>query len=191
MKTRFEILEEHWMQHHYPDLWEWAEREIKGRAEIMVKTYIGVDPGQNGAMAVITPEQIVVFDFDDSFCLKWLKAISNLDIGDSSRGAKAVIEKATAMPKQGVSSMFKFGTNYGQWIGRLEVLGIPFDFVTPRKWQKEIYDSMPTKNMDKKALSLDRACRLFPEMREFLSRKKDHGRADALLICEYARRTDK
>ena len=90
------------------------------------------------------------------------------------------------MPQQGVVSMFKFGTNYGIWQGRLEALGIPFLFVTPQKWQREVFDSAV--KGDRKAMSLSLARRIFPDMLEHLKRKKDDGRADALLIAEWARR---
>jgi len=156
----------------------------------VLKIYIGIDPGQTGAMAIIS-EAVKVWDFDDFECIKWLKAISDQIIRGLSQDdveAKAVIEKVNAMPKQGVSSTFKFGQNFGQWIGRLEALCIPFDYVTPAKWRKEIFDSMP--KGDTKAMSLDRARRLFPSMVPMLNRKKDHGRAEALLLAEYCRRMD-
>lgn len=144
--------------------------------------YIGIDPGQTGAIAIIDgPHTVWVYDFDDGMALSFLKTIK-VD-------CKAVLEKVSSMPKQGVSSTFKFGTNFGQWIGRLEALGIPFDFVTPQKWKKAMFDSMARE--DAKEMSRNRALRLFPQMAEFLKRKKDHNRAEALLLAEYARRTDK
>jgi len=86
----------------------------------MSDAYIGIDPGQSGAIAVIdgTCEIIHLSDWpgDEVEAAKLIreitKEISHCDI-------KAVIEKATAMPKQGVSSTFKFGTNYGIWKGIL------------------------------------------------------------------------
>lgn len=149
--------------------------------------YIGIDPGKSGAIAFIPDkknfiyDEIKVFDFSDNNGFLFLKEISLLK-------RFAVLEKVNAMPGQGVSSTFKFGTNFGTWIGRLEMAEISFDYITPRKWQKEIYDSMPTKGVDKKELSLDRARRLFPEMVNQIKRKKDHGRSDALLIAEYCKR---
>jgi crossover junction endodeoxyribonuclease RuvC len=148
-----------------------------------MKIYIGIDPGASGAVAFIGIDEINVFDFDEGDALGFLKFIRQ------GHTCKAVIEKVSAMPGQGVSSTFKFGTNFGQWIGRLEALGIPFDFVTPQKWKKAIFDSMP--KGDVKEMSRDRAIRLFPEMALHLKRKKDHNRAEALLLAEYARRTDK
>jgi len=160
-----------------------------------MKIYLGIDPGQTGAMAVI--EDIIqesnaeilstfVIDFEDSNVLQYLQWLKDRGLNCYT---KAVLEKVHSMPKQGVSSTCKFCTNFGIWIGRLEALGIPFDFVTPQKWQKVMFDSM-TKG-DRKAMSLDRDRRLFPKMAEMLKRKKDHNRADALLLAEYVRRMDK
>jgi len=149
--------------------------------------YIGIDPGKGGAIAFLSdmgPFHCMIFDFEDSESLAKLRAASKLRV-------RAVLEKVSAMPGQGVTSMFNFGANFGTWIGRLEALEIPFDFVTPGKWQKEMFDSMPAKGTDKKEMSRDRARRLFPQVADQLGRKKDHGRAEALLMAEYCRRMDK
>jgi crossover junction endodeoxyribonuclease RuvC len=150
--------------------------------------YIGIDPGATGAIAFINPYDnalVKVFDFEDGEALSHLQWVAET----SPSLIKAVLEKVSSMPGQGVSSTFKFGTNFGTWIGRLEALMIPFDFVTPQKWRKVIFDSA-AKSVDLKAMSVSRALRIFPHMAEFLKRKKDHGRAEALLLAEYARITD-
>ena len=155
-----------------------------------VMIWIGIDPGQTGSMAVIS-EQTMVWDFEDGECVRMLGAIADQSISALASDypqVRAVLEKVHSMPKQGVVSSFKFGMNFGIWQGRLEMCGIPYDFATPQKWQKVIFDSM-TKG-DRKAMSLDRARRLFPDLRDRLKRKKDHNRAEALLIAEYCRRTD-
>lgn len=98
---------------------------------------------------------------------------------------KAAVEQVHAMPQQGVTSMFKFGTNFGTWLGVLAAFKIPTVLVTPRKWQKVMLDAGTGQTKDK---SLDMARRLFPAVD--LHRKKDHGKADALLLAEYLRRED-
>jgi hypothetical protein len=150
-----------------------------------MKIYIGIDPGQTGAIAYIRgiPSIAEVFDFENSF-----ECVTSLGLLSLEKEKKAMIEKAHAMPKQGVSSMFKFGTAYGRVIGWLEAQGIPFEFVTPAKWKKEIFDSMP--KTDQKSMSLDLARRLFPALGEKLKRKGDHNRAEALLLAEYCRRIE-
>ncbi|MFP4088016.1 MAG: hypothetical protein ACLFUL_14630, partial [Desulfobacteraceae bacterium] len=95
----------------------------------------------------------------------------------------AALEKVGARPGQGVVSMFTFGQNVGAYMGILAALGIPFTMPTPRQWQKGLIDRKSAP--DPKIRSLITARRLFPDAD--LSRKKDHGRADALLIAWWAR----
>jgi len=150
----------------------------------MLSFYIGIDPGATGAMAILVErgveDVVLIYDYGDP---RIVIQVKNLN----PRYVHAVIEKVGAMPKQGVSSTFKFGVNYGWWQGVLDAYGIPYDFVTPAKWRKVMFDSMP--KGDPKAMSLDRARRLFPKMADQLSRKKDHNRAEALLLSLYAKQT--
>lgn len=105
------------------------------------KVYIGIDPGATGAMAIIYTDGLMnVWDFEQGDCLRWLKRFGQKqELGRME--VKVVLEKVASMPKQGVSSTFKFGTNFGIWIGRLEAYSIPFDFVTSGKWKKKMLDS--------------------------------------------------
>jgi len=88
------------------------------------------------------------------------------------------------MPKQGVASTFKFGTNYGIWRGILAAFEIPFYTVGVHQWQKGVIQ----KAQDKKP-ALAAASRLFPTAELYGPRGggKD-GRADALLIAHWCRR---
>ena len=152
--------------------------------EAMKKIYIGIDPGATGAMAVFYSGDIEgsVFDFEDPKGLEHLRWIKTFELPS----LLAAIEKVHSMPKQGVASSFKFGTNFGIWQGRLQALEIPYIFVTPQKWQKVVFDSM-TKG-DRKAMSLDLARRLY--LWADLRLKKHHGRAEALLIARYLQITE-
>lgn len=90
----------------------------------------------------------------------------------------AVIERVHSMPKQGVSSSFKFGRNYGFLRGCLIASGIAFEEVAPQVWQKVLGClSRGDKNVTKA-----KAQQLFPAI------KVTHAIADALLLAEYARR---
>jgi len=91
----------------------------------------------------------------------------------------AALEKVHAMPKQGVSSTFKFGQSYGFLRACLVAAGIPFVDVTPGVWQKALGClSKGDKNVTKA-----RAQQWFPHI------KITHATADALLICEWLRRS--
>ena len=141
---------------------------------------IGIDPGVSGALAVLREgrdAQVVTWDpeaYKDA-----LRAVSV-----AGECAVACLEKVSAMPKQGVTSMFNFGENFGYIRGLLEANGIPYELVTPKKWQKEF--SVTDKNS-----SVEVCKRLFPgvSLRRTEKCKKDHdGMSDALLMAEYARR---
>ena len=80
--------------------------------------------------------------------------------------------------------MFTFGRNLGAWEGLLAALHISYVMPAPQQWQRGLI--MPSDGADPKARSLAVARRLFPDAD--LSRKKDHGRADALLLAWWARR---
>ena len=143
-----------------------------------MKAWIGIDPGATGACAIIWEDgKVEVHDYDEGYCpFSWEDEVL----------FSAAIEKAMVMPKQGISSSGKFMTNYGRWLGRLQMAGIKVDIVTPQKWKKVMFDSAP--KQDPKEMARLRAIRLFPGLSMLLKRKKDHGRAEALLIAEYCRR---
>lgn len=141
-------------------------------------TYIGIDPGKGGALAVITQDSALVFSFDRKDYVKILQAAAKAD-------AKCCLERVGAMPGQGVTSMFSFGENFGFIQGVLEASGIPYELVTPQRWKKE-FGVTGDKNS---AVSVCQ--RLFPGvslLKTERSRKPDDGMAEALLMAEYARR---
>ena len=144
--------------------------------------YVGIDPGLTGAVAIIDPDtKAGVVDMPDNPQELW-KIIENA----SKYPCRCALEKVSAMPKQGVSSTFSFGVGYGMIQGMLWAAKIPFVFVTPRKWQAVVFDSAIRKRLPKDQ-SLDLARRLWPTLD--LSKKKHHGRADALLIAQWLQRT--
>ncbi len=144
-----------------------------------MKSYIGIDPGQTGAIAVIHPDGYEVYDWPGDEVLA-AEIVGSLCT--RFRIALAAVEQVNAMPKQGVVSQFKFGANFGAWKGILASFRIPFRTVRPQEWQKGIVP----KNDGAEKPSLAVARRMFPAAE--LLRKKDHGRADALLIADWARR---
>lgn len=93
---------------------------------------------------------------------------------------QGVIESVHSMPGQGVSSSFKFGIAFGMAIAIMERINCPWMLVTPQKWKKEMG---LTSDKDE---SLEMARQLWPNAP--LERKKDNGRAEALLMAEWLRR---
>lgn len=139
--------------------------------------YIGIDPGKDGALAMISDvgaASVAVFDPD--IYKSALRAFSGQ--------ARAVLEHVGAMPGQGVTSMFSFGENFGYIKGLLEANKIPYELVRPQKWKKAF-------GISGKNQSVEVCKRLFPgvSLRRTERCKKDHdGMAEALLMAEYARR---
>jgi crossover junction endodeoxyribonuclease RuvC len=97
------------------------------------------------------------------------------------------LEEVHAMPGQGVTSMFSMGKGSGLWEGIITALGMPLVRIPPQRWKKEMLAD--GRGKDKQA-SIVRALELFPEAASHMARKKDEGRAEAILIAEYLRRTN-
>src|SRR5262245_63734246 len=87
--------------------------------------------------------------------------------------------------KQGASSIWLQGHGVGVLEGVIAGLGLPYERVSPQRWRKAL--DVPG-GVDAKESSRHRALQLFPAVGDQLARKKDHGRAEALLIAEWLRR---
>ncbi len=146
--------------------------------------FLGIDPGKTGAYAVIRDDLHVVGVYDYPGTIEELAdAIYRLHFEWAIK--LACLEKVSAAPFQGVSSMFTFGTNFGAWPGVLAAFKIPFFLASPQKWQYGVFDSMK-RGKDMKLISMAHAKRRFPKAE--LTLKKHHGRADALNIALYTRK---
>ena len=93
---------------------------------------------------------------------------------------KVIIEQVSAMPGQGVTSMFNFGQSYGILKGMCSAMQLPMYFVRPAKWKK--YFSLINSEKD---ASRTKAIEIFPYFSSNLSKKKDSNKADAILIASY------
>ena len=102
-----------------------------------------------------------------------VKKIDNKDI-------KVVIEQVSAMPGQGVTSMFNFGQSFGILKGICSSMQLPMYFVRPAKWKK--YFNLINSQKD---ASRTKAIQIFPYFSSQLSKKKDSNKADAILIASF------
>lgn len=91
----------------------------------------------------------------------------------------AVVEAAQPMPRQGVSSSYRYGTAYGILLGVLGALGIPYTTVAPARWKRAV-GLGPHKDAAR-----TRALQRWPAAAAQLTRQRDHGRAEALLLAAY------
>ena len=99
---------------------------------------------------------------------------------------RVVIEHVSAMPGQGVTSMFNFGQSFGILKGICTAMQLPMYFVRPTKWKK--YFNLLNSEKD---ASRTRAIEIFPYFSSQLSRKKDSNKADAILIASFHHETHK
>ena len=86
-------------------------KKIKPKARYLEKKYIAIDPGKSGGVAVLHEDYVGSY-----IC---------------------TVEKVHAFPTDARSSAFKFGTNYGAWIGILESNNVEYELVMPRVWQRD------------------------------------------------------
>lgn len=149
---------------------------------------LGVDPGASGAVAWLdndgTLKAVVDMPHLDGTVSGALLRDLIAQISHDAGGwpVHAAVEKVAAMPRQGVSSTFKFGTAYGTVLGCLGALSIPMTHVSAAKWKRAL-----GLTSDKNA-SRARAVYLWPTFAGEFKRVKDDGRAEAALIAEWWRR---
>ena len=149
--------------------------------------FFGIDPGASGAVACISyvgKVEVIRWEAGLHDVAEWVAARKNSLRGIAGDDAPATentfgyLERVGAMPKQGLSSTFKFGKSYGHCEMLFAACGIPFERVTPVKWQ----NAMRCRTGGDKRISKAKAQELFPDI------KITHKEADAILIAEYCRR---
>ena len=111
-----------------------------------------------------------------------LKKIDKIE----KHNVRVVIEKVSAMPGQGVTSMFNFGQSFGILKGICSAMQLPLYYVRPAKWKK--YFGLINSEKD---ASRTRAIEMFPNFSSQLSKKKDSNKADAILIANFYHETYK
>ena len=102
------------------------------------------------------------------------------------QNVRVIIEQVSAMPGQGVTSMFNFGQSFGILKGICSAMQLPMYFVRPAKWKK--YFSLINSEKD---ASRTKAIEMFPYFSSQLSKKKDSNKADAILIASFYHETYK
>jgi crossover junction endodeoxyribonuclease RuvC len=155
---------------------------------------IGIDPGLSGAIAFIPRqgeswvEDMPVLTLSATGFVKRalnphglsriLRAhVSSLDLDPVN--PVVFIERVNAFPGQGVASMFSLGMSFWGAFSVAATLAYETRLVEPKDWKRHFHLAKD------KDLARGMAQRLFPHID--LSRVKDHGRAEALLIAAYGR----
>ena len=158
---------------------------------------IGIDPGISGSICFFEDGKIIdVIEMPTMTDGKKNKRQVNgaqiyneiLKIINNSKkqSVRIVIEQVSAMPGQGVTSMFNFGQSFGILKGICSAMQLPMYFVRPAKWKK--YFGLINSEKD---ASRTRAIEMFPYFSSQLSKKKDSNKADAILIASFYNETYK
>ena len=158
---------------------------------------IGIDPGISGSICFFEDGKILdVLEMPTmTDGKKNKKQVNGAQIyneisikirGIEKQNLRVIIEQVSAMPGQGVTSMFNFGRSYGILKGICSAMQLPMYFVRPAKWKK--YFSLINSEKD---ASRTKAIEMFPYFSSQLSKKKDSNKADAILIASFYHETYK
>ncbi len=148
---------------------------------------MGIDPGFSGALAALDDDLNLEFVMDMPIIMVGKKReldeskLSTIFSRWRLRPMTIGIEKSQTMPNQGIVSSGRYMASYGFLRGLCVGNGLPYHLIRPQSWKKAM---MPDMGKDKGA-SIQKVTQLYPELR--LTRVKDHGIADAILIARYLR----
>ena len=156
---------------------------------------IGIDPGISGSICFFEDGKITDLVEMPSMAegkknkrqvngAQIYNEISSRIKNHEKRNIKVVIEQVSAMPGQGVTSMFNFGQSFGVLKGICSAMQLPMYFVRPAKWKK-YYGLIKTE----KDASRTKVIEIFPYISSKLSKKKDSNKADAILLANFFNNT--
>ena len=142
---------------------------------------IGIDPGKGGGIAIWNYGIVKALKCPNS--VPEMASIVSSCIGNwQVNNVVAYIERVHAFPTDGRSSGFKFGQNYGQWLGILGALGVDTIFVTPQTWMKYYKNKysieLPKEKQERKRKLKELALK-------YVNKKVTLYNADAILIAVY------
>ena len=158
---------------------------------------IGIDPGISGSICFFKDGKILeVVEMPTMTDGKknkrqvngaqiYNELLDRINLNDR-QNIRVVIEQVSAMPGQGVTSMFNFGQSFGILKGICSAMQLPMFFVRPAKWKK--YFGLINSQKD---ASRTKAIEMFPYYSSHLSKKKDSNKADAILIASFYHETYK
>jgi len=152
---------------------------------------IGIDPGISGSICFFEDGKIIeVIEMPtmsegkkNKRQVNGAQIFNEIDMRinkDDKNNIRVVIEQVSAMPGQGVTSMFNFGQSFGILKGVCSAMRLPMFFVRPAKWKKHF----GLINSEKDA-SRTKAIEMFPYFSKYLSKKKDANKADAILLANF------
>jgi len=126
-------------QHNPSDI-----KKIKATTASSEKQYLAIDPGKSGGIAILSEDKVEAYKCPPTF-KEMAELIKKINInqfnvfGEIMPTYVCILERVHAFPTDGRSSAFKFGTNYGAWMGILESNNIEYELVMPKKWQHDFH----------------------------------------------------
>ena len=148
--------------------------------------FIGIDPGVNGAIALISPKNGFV-EFHDMPKIEFRKGRNKISasllldiLQEDGLVERVFVEQLHAMPMNGSITTFPQGHSMGVIETAVALLRYPITLIAPAKWKT----AQGLKGAPKDASRL-KALELYPQTANDLKRKKDIDRAEALLIADY------
>ena len=149
---------------------------------------IGIDPGSQGAICLLDPSSKLIVFHDTPGKKTTIEEVYRFLWEAPNIRLPAGVEQVRSLPGMSAKSNFSFGYNVAQIETILDVVGIPFERVLPKEWQKSCGIVYPKKapSVIRKRLTAQRALKLYPDAELYGPRGglKD-GRADALMIAHY------
>ena len=147
---------------------------------------LGIDPGLTGAIACVRPHEVLIcHDMPIEVGTGKRRRVSApalvhlmTSLIERFQPHAVAIEQVSARPDQGVASMFAFGRSLGVLEGVVAALGLEVTYHSPAAWKRRYGLTGRPKDA-----SRAKALELYPKAVPWLARKKDHGRADAILLA--------
>ena len=118
-------------------------KKTKKKINFSEKKSIAIDPGKSGGIAVLENNEIQAYKCPPTF-----KEMAKLIKSIKKDTYLCILERVHAFPTDARSSAFKFGTNYGAWMGILESNNVNYELVLPRKWQEDF--QLPKEKKERK-----------------------------------------
>ena len=140
---------------------------------------IGIDPGKNGGLVVISDKEIRAYkcpETPDAMATLFGVALN----GDAPIDTYCVIEKVWARPGNASRAAFTYGVNFGLWLGIAASYEVDVNYVLPQKWMAHVGCPKGMKVTQRKNWLKDKAKELYPQLK-----KVTLATADAILIAKY------
>ena len=156
---------------------------------------VGIDPGIAGAICFFSDGKVIdVIDMPTmAEGKKNKKQVNGRQIYNEimliknkfmNEKMSVIVEQVSAMPGQGVTSMFNFGQSFGVIKGICSAMQLSTYYIRPVKWKK--YFGLIKSEKD---ASRTKVIEIFPYISSNLSKKKDANKADAILIASFFHNT--